>query len=253
MTMKGAMTMSMIDFHDVQKYYGHFHSLHDINLEIDEGETVVLIGPSGSGKSTLVRTVNGLESIQEGKLIVNGHDLSDPKTNLNILRRDVGMVFQHFNLYKNKDVLENIMLAPRIVSHIPEEENKKQAMELLEMVGLEKWAHNMPSQISGGQKQRVAIARTLAMKPKLILYDEPTSALDPEMIDDVLQVIKKVTNESGMTSLIVTHEMGFAKEVANRVIFMDKGQIVEDDDTTSFFKQPKTVRAQQFLSKIISH
>ena len=251
--MKGAMTMSMIEFHDVQKHYGHFHALHDINLEIDEGETVVLIGPSGSGKSTLVRTVNGLETIQKGQLIVNGHDLSDPKTNLNILRSDVGMVFQHFNLYKNKDVLENIMLAPRIVSHIPEEENKKRAMELLEMVGLEKWAHNMPSQISGGQKQRVAIARTLAMRPKLILYDEPTSALDPEMIDDVLQVIKKVTNESGMTSLIVTHEMGFAKEVANRVIFMDQGQIVEDENSASFFEQPKTVRAQQFLSKIISH
>ena len=227
--------------------------MHDINLEIDQGETVVLIGPSGSGKSTLVRTVNGLETIQKGKLIVNGHDLSDPKTNLNILRSDVGMVFQHFNLYKNKDVLENIMLAPRIVSHIPEDENKKQALDLLDMVGLRKWAHNMPSQISGGQKQRVAIARTLAMKPKLILYDEPTSALDPEMIDDVLQVMKRVTNESGMTSLIVTHEMGFAKEVANRVIFMDQGRIVEDDDSESFFKQPKTERAQQFLSKIISH
>ncbi|WP_277180629.1 amino acid ABC transporter ATP-binding protein [Lactobacillus sp. ESL0677] len=245
--------MSMIEFHDVQKFYGHFHALHDINLKIDKGETVVLIGPSGSGKSTLVRTVNGLESIQEGQLIVNNHDLSDPKTDLNILRRDVGMVFQHFNLYKNKDVLENIMLAPRIVSHMPEKENKEQAMRLLEMVGLEKWAHNMPSQISGGQKQRVAIARTLAMRPKLILYDEPTSALDPEMIDDVLQVMKRVTTESGMTSLIVTHEMGFAKEVANRVIFMDQGRIVEDDASESFFKQPKTERAQQFLSKIISH
>ncbi|WEV52026.1 amino acid ABC transporter ATP-binding protein [Lactobacillus sp. ESL0731] len=243
----------MIEFHDVQKFYGHFHALHDINLKIDKGETVVLIGPSGSGKSTLVRTVNGLESIQKGQLIVNNHDLSDPKTDLNILRRDVGMVFQHFNLYKNKDVLENIMLAPRIVSHMPEKENKEQAMRLLEMVGLEKWAHNMPSQISGGQKQRVAIARTLAMRPKLILYDEPTSALDPEMIDDVLQVMKRVTTESGMTSLIVTHEMGFAKEVANRVIFMDQGRIVEDDASESFFKQPKTERAQQFLSKIISH
>ncbi|WP_277126008.1 MULTISPECIES: amino acid ABC transporter ATP-binding protein [unclassified Lactobacillus] len=245
--------MSMIEFHNVQKYYGHFHALHDINLEIDKGETVVLIGPSGSGKSTLVRTVNGLESFQEGKLIVNNHDLSDPKTDPNILRRDVGMVFQHFNLYKNKDVLENIMLAPRIVSHLPEKENEEQAMELLKMVGLEKWAHNMPAQISGGQKQRVAIARTLAMRPQLILYDEPTSALDPEMIDDVLQVIKKVANDSGMTSLIVTHEMGFAKEVANRVIFMDQGRVVEDDDSDIFFKQPKTERAQQFLSKIIDH
>lgn len=245
--------MSMIEFHNVQKYYGQFHALYDINLEIDQGETVVLIGPSGSGKSTLARTVNGLESIQEGQLIVNNHDLSSDQTDLNILRRDVGMVFQHFNLYANKTVLENIMLAPRIVSHIPEADNKKQAMKLLEMVGLETKAQNMPSQISGGQKQRVAIARSLAMRPKLLLFDEPTSALDPEMIDDVLQVIKKITSDSDMTSLIVTHEMGFAKEVANRVIFMDAGRIVEDDDTQSFFQQPKTQRAQQFLSKIITH
>ncbi len=245
--------MSMIEFHDVQKYYGKFHALHGINLEIDKGETVVLIGPSGSGKSTLIRTVNRLESIQGGKLIVNNQDLSNPKTDSNRLRQDVGMVFQHFNLYANKNVLENIMLAPRIVSHMPEEENKKQAMELLDMVGLADKAQNMPAQISGGQKQRVAIARSLAMKPKLLLFDEPTSALDPEMIDDVLQVIKKVTSASEMTSLIVTHEMGFAKEVANRVIFMDQGHLVEDDESIAFFKQPKTVRAQQFLSKIISH
>ncbi|WP_324196345.1 amino acid ABC transporter ATP-binding protein [Bombilactobacillus apium] len=245
--------MSMIEFHDVQKYYGQFHALTDINLEIDKGETVVLIGPSGSGKSTLVRTVNGLESIQEGQLIVNNHDLSDPKTNLNVLRRDVGMVFQHFNLYANKSVLENIMLAPRIVSHVPEAENRERAMKLLTMVGLESKADNMPSQISGGQKQRVAIARSLAMRPKLLLFDEPTSALDPEMIDDVLQVIKTITSDSDMTSLIVTHEMGFAKEVANRVIFMDNGQIVEDDSSQSFFEHPQTERAQQFLSKIITH
>ncbi|WP_324196353.1 amino acid ABC transporter ATP-binding protein [Bombilactobacillus apium] len=245
--------MSMIEFHDVQKYYGQFHALTDVNLEIDKGETVVLIGPSGSGKSTLVRTVNGLESIQKGQLIVNNHNLSDPKTNLNVLRRDVGMVFQHFNLYANKSVLENIMLAPRIVSHVPEAENRERAMKLLTMVGLESKADNMPSQISGGQKQRVAIARSLAMRPKLLLFDEPTSALDPEMIDDVLQVIKTITSDSDMTSLIVTHEMGFAKEVANRVIFMDNGQIVEDDSSQSFFEHPQTERAQQFLSKIITH
>ncbi|NVY97150.1 amino acid ABC transporter ATP-binding protein [Lactobacillus sp. DCY120] len=243
----------MIEFHDVQKYYGQFHALTDVNLEIDKGETVVLIGPSGSGKSTLVRTVNGLESIQKGQLIVNNHNLSDPKTNLNVLRRDVGMVFQHFNLYANKSVLENIMLAPRIVSHVPEAENRERAMKLLTMVGLESKADNMPSQISGGQKQRVAIARSLAMRPKLLLFDEPTSALDPEMIDDVLQVIKTITSDSDMTSLIVTHEMGFAKEVANRVIFMDNGQIVEDDSSQSFFEHPQTERAQQFLSKIITH
>lgn len=243
----------MVEFHDVQKFYGKFHALHNINLQIDQGETVVLIGPSGSGKSTLIRTINRLESIQGGKLIVNNQDLSNPKTDSNRLRQDVGMVFQHFNLYKNKNVLENVMLAPRIVSHIPEAENKKQALHLLDMVGVADKAHNMPAQISGGQKQRVAIARSLAMHPKLLLFDEPTSALDPEMIDEVLQVIKKITSASDMTSLIVTHEMGFAKEVANRVIFMDQGQIVEDDDSKSFFEQPKTDRAQQFLSKIITH
>ncbi|WP_327059485.1 MULTISPECIES: amino acid ABC transporter ATP-binding protein [Lactobacillus] len=245
--------MSMVEFHDVQKFYGKFHALHSINLQIDKGETVVLIGPSGSGKSTLIRTINRLESIQGGKLIVNNQDLSKSKTDPNRLRQDVGMVFQHFNLYKNKNVLENVMLAPRIVSHMPETENKKQAMHLLDMVGVADKAQNMPAQISGGQKQRVAIARSLAMHPKLLLFDEPTSALDPEMIDEVLQVIKKITSSSDMTSLIVTHEMGFAKEVANRVIFMDQGQIVEDDDSSSFFKQPKTERAQQFLSKIIAH
>ena len=245
--------MSMVEFHDVQKFYGKFHALHNINLQIDQGETVVLIGPSGSGKSTLIRTINRLESIQGGKLIVNNQDLSNPKTDSNRLRQDVGMVFQHFNLYKNKNVLENVMLAPRIVSHIPEEENKKQALHLLDMVGVADKARNMPAQISGGQKQRVAIARSLAMHPKLLLFDEPTSALDPEMIDEVLQVIKKITSASDMTSLIVTHEMGFAKEVANRVIFMDQGQIVEDDDSKSFFERPKTDRAQQFLSKIITH
>ena len=245
--------MSMVEFRDVQKFYGKFHALHNINLQIDQGETVVLIGPSGSGKSTLIRTINRLESIQGGKLIVNNQDLSNPKTDSNRLRQDVGMVFQHFNLYKNKNVLENVMLAPRIVSHIPEEENKKQALHLLDMVGVADKAHNMPAQISGGQKQRVAIARSLAMHPKLLLFDEPTSALDPEMIDEVLQVIKKITSASDMTSLIVTHEMGFAKEVANRVIFMDQGQIVEDDDSKSFFEQPKTERTQQFLSKIITH
>lgn len=245
--------MSMVEFRDVQKFYGKFNALHNINLQIDQGETVVLIGPSGSGKSTLIRTINRLESIQGGKLIVNNQDLSNPKTDSNRLRQDVGMVFQHFNLYKNKNVLENVMLAPRIVSHMPEEENKKQALHLLDMVGVADKAHNMPAQISGGQKQRVAIARSLAMHPKLLLFDEPTSALDPEMIDEVLQVIKKITSASDMTSLIVTHEMSFAKEVANRVIFMDQGQIVEDDDSKSFFERPKTDRAQQFLSKIITH
>lgn len=243
----------MIEFRNVQKYYGNFHALKDINLKIDKGETVVLVGPSGSGKSTLARTVNGLETIQEGQLIVNGRDISDKKTDINRIRKDVGMVFQHFNLYANKDVLENVMLAPRTVLKLSEEENKKTAMALLDQVGLADKAHNMPSQISGGQKQRVAIARSLAMKPRCMLFDEPTSALDPEMIDDVLGVIKYVTSQSDMTSLIVTHEMGFAQEVANRVIFMDNGQILEDDPTDIFFKQPTNDRAKQFLSKIIQH
>ncbi len=244
---------SMIEFRNVQKYYGDFHALKDINLEIDKGETVVLIGPSGSGKSTLSRTVNGLETIQEGQLIVNGRDIAEKSTDINRIRRDVGMVFQHFNLYANKDVLENIMLAPRIVLKMDEEENKKQAMALLDQVGLADKAHNMPSQISGGQKQRVAIARSLAMKPRCMLFDEPTSALDPEMIDDVLKVIKYVTSQSDMTSLIVTHEMGFAQEVANRVIFMADGEILEDDDKDTFFNHPTNERATQFLSKIIKH
>ncbi|MFD1470928.1 amino acid ABC transporter ATP-binding protein [Companilactobacillus mishanensis] len=245
--------MSMIEFRDVQKYYGKFHALHDINLEIDKGETVVLIGPSGSGKSTLARSVNGLETIQEGQLIVNGHDIADKNTNINRIRTDVGMVFQHFNLYANKNVLENVMLAPRIVLKMDEAENKKSAMALLDQVGLADKAENMPSQISGGQAQRVAIARALAMKPRCMLFDEPTSALDPEMIDDVLRVIKYVTNQSDMTSLIVTHEMGFAQEVANRVIFMADGRILEDDKTDTFFEHPTNERARQFLSKIIKH
>lgn len=246
--------MAMIEFKNVQKYYGDFHALKDINLKIDAGETVVLIGPSGSGKSSLIRTVNGLDPIRSGQLIVNGFDLGDKKTDVNKIRKDVGMVFQHFNLYNNKDVLENIMLAPRVVLKRPEEENKKLAMDLLEQVGLADKAHNMPAQLSGGQKQRVAIARSLAMKPKCLLFDEPTSALDPEMIDDVLDVMKEIAHRSDMTMLVVTHEMGFAKAVADRVIFMADGRILEDDSTENFFDgEPSDERARQFLSKINGH
>ena len=246
--------MAMIEFKNVQKYYGDFHALNDINLKIDAGETVVLIGPSGSGKSSLIRTVNGLDPIRSGQLIVNGFDLGDKKTDVNKIRKDVGMVFQHFNLYNNKDVLENIMLAPRVVLKRPEEENKKLAMGLLEQVGLADKAHNMPAQLSGGQKQRVAIARSLAMKPKCLLFDEPTSALDPEMIDDVLDVMKEIAHRSDMTMLVVTHEMGFAKAVADRVIFMADGRILEDDSTENFFDgEPSNERARQFLSKINGH
>ncbi|KRL23092.1 amino acid ABC transporter ATP-binding protein [Lentilactobacillus kisonensis] len=246
--------MAMIEFQDVQKYYGDFHALKDINLKIEAGETVVLIGPSGSGKSTLIRTVNGLERIQEGKLIVNGQDLADRKTDINRIRKNVGMVFQHFNLYANKTVLENIMLAPRIVLHRPEAENKETAMQLLDQVGLRSQANKLPANLSGGQQQRIAIARSLAMKPKCLLFDEPTSALDPEMIDDVLNVMKDIANDSDMTMLVVTHEMGFAREVANRVVFMDDGQILEDDSSDKFFDgEPTNERARQFLGKIITH
>ena len=246
--------MAMIEFQDVQKYYGDFHALKHINLKIEAGETVVLIGPSGSGKSTLIRTVNGLEPIQKGKLIVNGQDLANKKTDVNRIRKNVGMVFQHFNLYANKTVLENIMLAPRIVLKRPEKENKELAMQLLDQVGLQSQANKLPAQLSGGQQQRIAIARSLAMKPKCLLFDEPTSALDPEMIDDVLNVMKEIAQDSDMTMLVVTHEMGFAREVANRVIFMDDGRILEDDSSEKFFDgEPSNERARQFLGKIITH
>ncbi|MCV3740625.1 amino acid ABC transporter ATP-binding protein [Lentilactobacillus hilgardii] len=244
----------MIEFQDVQKYYGNFHALKDINLKIEAGETVVLIGPSGSGKSTLIRTVNGLERIQEGKLIVNGQDLANKKTDINRIRKNVGMVFQHFNLYANKTIMENIMLAPRIVLHRNEDENRKIALELLDQVGLRSQAEKLPAQLSGGQQQRIAIARSLAMRPKCLLFDEPTSALDPEMIDDVLNVMKDIARDSDMTMLVVTHEMGFAREVANRVVFMDDGRILEDDSSEKFFDgEPTNERARQFLGKIITH
>ncbi|HIZ95153.1 MAG TPA: amino acid ABC transporter ATP-binding protein [Candidatus Ligilactobacillus excrementavium] len=245
--------MSIINFNKVNKYYGNFHALKDIDLNVNQGEVVVVIGPSGSGKSTLIRTINGLEGFSSGQLVVNGKDLSDKKTDLNALRRDVGMVFQHFNLYDNKTVLENIMLAPRLVLKRDEKENKEIAMKYLELVGLTSKINSKPRELSGGQKQRVAIARSLAMKPKVMLFDEPTSALDPEMIDDVLGVMKKIVQTTDMTMVVVTHEMGFAREVADRVIFVDDGMIVEDDPAEQFYNHPTEKRAQQFLSKIIVH
>lgn len=242
--------MSMIEFKNVEKYYGKFHALKNINLKIDEGETVVLIGPSGSGKSTLIRAINGLEEIQEGKLLVNGFDLHDPKTDINRIRKNVGMVFQHFNLYNNKSTLENVMLAPRLVLKRSEDENRSTAMALLDKVGLADKAANMPSELSGGQKQRAAIARSLAMQPKALLFDEPTSALDPEMVGDVLDVMRDIAKDSSMTMLVVTHEMSFAKAVADRVIFMADGEILEDSTTEEFFNNPREPRAQQFLSQV---
>ncbi|MCT7671509.1 MAG: amino acid ABC transporter ATP-binding protein [Lactobacillus iners] len=242
---------SIIEFKHVNKYFGKLHALKDINLTIDEGQVVSIIGPSGSGKSTLIRTMNGLETIDSGQLIVDGYDVTDKHTDINKIRRDVGMVFQHFNLYENHTVLENITLAPKIVLKRSDAENEKIAMDLLRKVGLEDKAQQYPRNLSGGQKQRVAIARSLAMRPKAILFDEPTSALDPEMIQDVLDVMKYVA-EQGITMVVITHEMGFAREVANRLIFFENGQVLEDTDPEKFFNHPETERARQFLSKVIS-
>lgn len=245
--------MAMIEFKNVEKYYDKFHALKNINLKVEAGEVVVIIGPSGSGKSTLIRTINGLEQVNEGQLLVDNFDLADKKTNIDKIRKNVGMVFQHFNLYENKTVLENIMLAPRLVLKRDEVENKKIAMDLLKTVGLDDKAQSYPRMLSGGQSQRIAIARSLAMKPKALLFDEPTSALDPETIDDVLKVMKDIAKNDGITMIVVTHEMGFAREVADRVIFMADGQILEDDTTVEFFDNPKEERAKKFLSKIIKH
>ena len=244
---------AIIEFKKVNKFYGDYHALKDVNLSIDEGEVVSIIGPSGAGKSTLIRTMNGLEGISSGVLKVDGYDLGDKKTDLNKIRRNVGMVFQHFNLYENHTVLENVMLAPRIVLHRDEKENREIAEKLLKQVGLLGKEDSYPRHLSGGQKQRVAIARSLAMKPKVLLFDEPTSALDPEMIQGVLDVMQSIAAE-GMTMVVVTHEMGFAREVSDRVIFFDQGQVLEDShNPKDFFKHPRSLRAQEFLSRVIDH
>lgn len=245
--------MSMIEFHDVNKYFGKFQALKNINLTIDRGEVVTIIGPSGSGKSTVLRCINGLERITSGQLIVNDFDLADKKTDMNRIRKNVGMVFQHFNLYANKNVLQNITLGPELVLKREKAEVEQEARDLLKMVGLESKADSFPGELSGGQQQRVAIARSLAMKPKAILFDEPTSALDPEMIGDVLDVMQKIA-EQGMTMVVVTHEMGFARHVGNRIVFMDDGKILVDStDVNQFFDDPQEPRAKEFISKIINH
>ena len=245
--------MSMIEFHDVNKYCGKFQALKNINLTIDRGEVVTIIGPSGSGKSTVLRCINGLERITSGQLIVNDFDLADKKTDMNRIRKNVGMVFQHFNLYANKNVLQNITLGPELVLKRDKAEVEQEARDLLKMVGLESKADSFPGELSGGQQQRVAIARSLAMKPKAILFDEPTSALDPEMIGDVLDVMQKIA-EQGMTMVVVTHEMGFARHVGNRIVFMDDGKILVDStDVNQFFDDPQEPRAKEFISKIINH
>ena len=246
--------MPLIAFKNVQKYYGDYHALKDINLEIEEGQVVVLLGPSGSGKSTLIRTINALEGIESGELIVNNHHVDHAtKKDLVELRKEVGMVFQHFNLYPHKTVLENVTLAPTKVLKRELREATVTAEKYLKFVNMWDKKDAFPGQLSGGQKQRVAIARGLAMNPKLLLFDEPTSALDPETIVDVLVVMQGLAKD-GMNMVVVTHEMGFARSVADRIIFMDAGEVIEDTtDVAGFFDNPQEPRAKQFLSKIINH
>ncbi|KYC86580.1 amino acid ABC transporter ATP-binding protein [Bacillus velezensis] len=242
----------MISFQDVNKHYGHFHVLKNINLHIKKGEVVVIIGPSGSGKSTLLRCINQLETVDGGALTVNGVSIRDKKTDINKVRRNIGMVFQHFHLYPHKTVLQNIMLAPIKVLKQSKEEAKETALYYLKKVGIPEKADAYPSQLSGGQQQRVAIARGLAMKPEIMLFDEPTSALDPEMIGEVLDVMKTLAKE-GMTMAVVTHEMGFAKEVADRIVFIDGGAILEEAAPAEFYESPREERARLFLSRILNH
>ncbi|GHD66756.1 amino acid ABC transporter ATP-binding protein [Jeongeupia chitinilytica] len=242
----------MIRFSSVNKWYGRdHHVLKNINLEVKQGEVVVVCGPSGSGKSTLIRTINQLEPINDGEINVGGVIVNNPKTDINKLRADVGFVFQHFNLYPHLSVLDNITLAPMQVKKMSREAAEQLAMELLERVGLANKKHAYPANLSGGQQQRVAIARGLAMQPKVMLFDEPTSALDPEMIGEVLAVMQQLA-ESGMTMMVVTHEMGFAREVADRVLFLAEGEILEDTTPEAFFTAPQTDRARQFLRQILS-
>ncbi len=236
----------------VEKHFGDLHVLNDINTVVNRGEVVVVIGPSGSGKSTLCRAINRLETIDSGSIIIDGQKLPEEGAALAKLRADVGMVFQSFNLFAHKTVLENVTLAPMRVKKMSRKAANEKAMELLERVGVANQANKMPAQLSGGQQQRVAIARSLAMNPKLILLDEPTSALDPEMINEVLEAMVDLA-EQGMTMIVVTHEMGFARRAANRVLFMADGRIVEEAPPAEFFDHPKSDRAKDFLSKILEH
>lgn len=241
---------AVIECISMNKWYGDFHVLKDINLEVKEREVVVIIGPSGSGKSTLIRCVNRLEEHQDGDIIVDGIRLTNDVRNISAIRRETGMVFQQFNLFPHLTVMENITLAQRHVRHRPKAESEEIALSLLERVGIPEQAQKYPGQLSGGQQQRVAIARALAMQPKIMLFDEPTSALDPEMIKEVLDVMKELA-KSGMTMIVVTHEMNFAREVADRVIFMDAGHIVEVGTPEHFFTNPQHERTKLFLSQIL--
>jgi len=240
----------MVEMNDVVKYFGALKALDNVSLDVYDGEKVVIIGPSGSGKSTLLRSINRLEEINTGKIIVDGYDIYDPKVNINTVREEVGMVFQSFNVFPHKTVLQNLTLAQLVVRKRSKDEAEKIAYSLLDKVGIREKAHVYPTKLSGGQQQRVAIARALAMQPKLMLFDEPTSALDPEMIGEVLDVMVNLAKE-GMTMIVVTHEMGFAREVADRVIFMDFGRILEEGSPEHFFKNPTHERAQQFMRQIL--
>jgi general L-amino acid transport system ATP-binding protein len=247
------MTEPIIQFKKVNKWYGNaFHVLRDIDLEVAKGERIVICGPSGSGKSTLIRCINRLEEHQEGQLIVDGTELSDDVKAVEKVRREVGMVFQQFNLFPHLTVLENLTLAPMWVSKLPRQAAEERAMQQLQRVRIAEQAGKYPLQLSGGQQQRVAIARALCLTPKIMLFDEPTSALDPEMIKEVLDVMSELA-KGGITMICVTHEMGFAKAVADRVIFMDQGQIVEENSPHEFFNNPKSDRTKDFLSKILGH
>ncbi len=249
-TQVGGDRKIMIEVANMDKFFGDFQALHDINMKVGEREVVVVIGPSGSGKSTLIRCINRLERHDRGRIVVDGIELTDDIRNIQEIRRETGMVFQSFNLFPHLSVLDNITLAPRNVRNIPKAEAEATAMELLERVKIPDQARKFPGQMSGGQQQRVAIARTLAMKPKVILFDEPTSALDPEMIKEVLDTMQDLASE-GMTMICVTHEMGFAREVADRVVFMADGEIVEVGTPEHFFTNPTEERTQLFLSQIL--
>lgn len=242
----------IIELRNIDKYFGEHHVLKGISLTVKKGEVVVVIGPSGSGKSTLCRTINRLETIDSGEIIIDGVPMPEEGRKLAQLRAQIGMVFQSFNLFAHKNILDNVIMAPVEVLHTPKQEAKEEALQLLKRVGVESQAAKVPAQLSGGQQQRVAIARALAMHPKAILFDEPTSALDPEMINEVLDVMTELAAE-GMTMVVVTHEMNFARRVADRIIFMDDGSILEENSPEEFFAHPKTQRAQDFLNSIKEH
>ncbi|XPV76464.1 MAG: glutamine ABC transporter ATP-binding protein GlnQ [Desulfovibrio sp.] len=240
----------MIKIENLHKSFGDIEVLKGIDLHIQQGEVVVIIGPSGSGKSTALRCINRLEDITSGRIIVDGHDITDPSTDINMIRTEAGMVFQQFNLFPHMSVLENVTLGPIKVRNMRRSDAEKQGYKLLEKVGLKDKAQNYPDQLSGGQKQRVAIARSLALQPKAILFDEPTSALDPELVGEVLEVMKKLAEE-GMTMVVVTHEMGFAREVADRLVFIDEGIIQEEGEPNAVFANPKNDRLRDFLGKVV--